>query len=88
MTTPTKSHRFINKLNMRYPMGTLESKALYLEETLEKMQNKLLYFEEVNKEKNGKDKRVKYKIYDLKKGILEVHQKCLVIWDEISKERN
>ena len=68
----------------------LESKAIFLEETLEKMQKSEAYWEEQakaavsNNWDVSKQRYARTKLKDLRKGITEVFQKCDIIWKDIS----
>lgn len=71
------------------PSGNLEKKALFLEETLENMQNHSnnLYKTIKRFNKEGKNTfHLRKKLKDLNTGIEEVHEKCNTIWQDIKGE--
>jgi hypothetical protein len=66
----------------RYYRGTIESNAIFLEETLEKLLNAERYWKQKYWQK--KDKPTKDKLKDIQKGINEVFEKADKIWKDIA----
>jgi len=74
----------------------LYGKAVFLEETLRKMQNfeymlyKVSKYDPKKREKFEKEFEMplELKLKDLRRGIWEVYNKCISLWTEISLEDN
>lgn len=84
--TPSNT-QWVNTHTMGFkPSTDLEGKALFLEETLEKMQSykDFLWRKRGYLRKTKKcTKSINEKLKSVTEGIEEVHQKCLAIWNDI-----
>lgn len=75
----------INIINMNsYPRGSLENKAMFLEETLDKMKQ-MEEFSFKKTKRFPKDQGLKKKLKSVQEGLKEVDQKCNIIWMDIWK---
>lgn len=92
MNTPRLFALDSSKIREYRPSNSLESKALYLEETLEKMQglSDSLY-KKIKRLKKTKpsDPQISVleeKLKSVNQGITEVFQKCNIIWNDIKTQ--
>lgn len=89
MSTPKLYSLDSSKIRDYKPSNSLESKALYLEETLDKMQGfsdslfKRLKRMKKNDPKDPEIPALEVKLKSVNKGVLEVFEKCNIIWKDI-----
>jgi len=84
-----KSQYVAPKVYPYRPTSSLEGKAIFLENTLANMlsyRDSLKYKKRTMKNKGEKTGGIDRKISDLSRGIGEVHEKCLTIWNDIVEE--